>query len=121
VSVNRVDKIQSGEWWSREGFRLDPSKAGPADVLVTHSGPGWIGPGISSPLIKTYAQAENEFGTSSLVSDLREERRQHDRLFRMVKPRTWYLGHFHQRAEKQHAGCRTRILDCGELIRHSPA
>jgi hypothetical protein len=121
VSVNRVDKIQSGEWWSREGFRLDPSKAGPADVLVTHSGPSWIGPGYSSPLVQTYARSEDEFGNSSLIADLKEERRQHDRLFRLVKPRTWYLGHFHQRAEKQNAGCRTRILDCGELIRHTPA
>ena len=120
VSVNRIDKIQCGEWWSREGFRLDPSRAGPADVLVTHSGPNWIGPGFSSPLIKTYAQAEDEYGTSSLVADLKEERRQHDRLFRLVKPRTWYLGHFHQKAEKQNAGCRVRILDCGELVRHSP-
>ena len=70
---------------------------------------------------QTYARSEDEFGNSSLIADLKEERRQHDRLFRMVRPRTWYLGHYHQRAEKQNAGCRTRILDCGELIRHTPA
>ena len=119
VSVNRIDKIQCGEWWSREGSRLDPSKVGPADVLVTHSGPTWIGPGCASPLVQAYARAEEDFGNSSLIADLNEERRQHDQLFRLVKPRTWHLGHFHQKAEKQNAGCRTRILDCGELIRHS--
>jgi hypothetical protein len=121
VSINRIDKIGSGEWWSHEDFRLDPTKIRPADVLVTHSGPSWIGPGCSSPLIKSYARAEEDFGTSSLIADLKEERRRHDELFRLVKPRTWYLGHFHERAEKTRSGCRTRILDCLELIRHQPA
>ena len=119
VSVNRIDKIQCGEWWSREGSRLDPSKVGPADVLVTHSGPTWIGPGCASPLVQAYARAEEDFGHSSLIADLKEERRQHDQLFRMVKPRAWYLGHCHQKAEKQYSGYRTRILDCGELIQHA--
>ena len=114
-------KIGKGEWWSLEEFRLDKEKAGPADVLVTHSGPTWIGPGCSSPLIKAFDRAEEDFGTSSLIADLTEERRRHDELFRLVKPKTWYLGHFHERAEKTRSGCRTRIVDCLELIRHSPA
>lgn len=121
VSVNRIDKIGTGQWWSHEDFRLDEAKAGPADVLVTHSGPSWIGPGCSSPLIKAFVRAEEEFGTSSLIVDLKEERRRHDELFRLVRPKTWYLGHFHERTEKTRSGCRTRIVDCLELIRHSPA
>ena len=121
VSVNRIDKIGSGEWWSHEEFRLDTSKAGPADVLVTHSGPSWIGPGCSSPLIKAFVRAEDDFGNSSLIADLKEERRRHDELFRIVKPKSWYLGHFHDRLEKTRSGCRTRVLDCLELIRHQPA
>lgn len=121
ISVNRIDKIGKGEWWSFEEFRLNKAKTGPADVLVTHSGPTWIGPACSSPLIKAFVRAEEDFGTSSLIADLKEERRRHDELFRLVKPRTWYLGHFHERAEKSRSGCRTRIVDCLELIRHSPA
>lgn len=120
VSVNRIDKKDAREWFAKEKFFLDPSMATKADVLVTHSGPSWIGPKCRSGIIKEYEVVENYFGTSTLVSELKEERKQHDQLFRLVRPKTWYCGHFHERAEKHQHGCTARILNCLDLFRHTP-
>ncbi|MEO8614835.1 MAG: metallophosphoesterase [Luteolibacter sp.] len=118
VSVNRIDRTAGKTWWPEEAFEFRPELARPADVLVTHSGPSWIGPSCRNPFVDSYCCAEAEFGRETLIQELRAERKAHENLFRAVKPRTWFFGHFHERAEKTRSGCRTRILDCHELVLH---
>ena len=120
VSVNRIDRIPGQTWWQEEAFVFRTEQTGPADVLVTHSGPSWIGPGTRNPFIDACCLAEVDFGCDSLLQELKDERKTHEDLFRAVKPRTWYLGHFHEKAEKTRSGCRTRILNCHELVLHIP-
>jgi hypothetical protein len=113
---DRLDNIPGRTWWLGEAFELREDLAQPADVLVTHSGPEWIGPSCRNELVRACADAEAVFGCDTLIAELQAERRAHEKLFRLVKPKTWYLGHFHERAEKPYQGCRTRILDCNELL-----
>jgi hypothetical protein len=118
ISIDRLHRVPERSWWPSEAFELREDLAQPADVLVTHSGPEWIGPGCRNELVRACANAEAEFGCDTLIAELLAERRAHEKLFRLVKPKTWYLGHFHERAEKPYLGCRTRILDCNELMLH---
>ncbi len=121
ISIDRIHRLPGQSWWSGEAFELREDVALQADVLVTHSGPSWIGPSCRNELVRACANAEAAFGCDTLIAELQAERRSHEKLFRLVKPRTWYLGHFHERAEKPYLGCRTRILDCNELIIHRSA
>lgn len=102
----------------RRSFSPEVDLAQLADVLVTLSGPESLGPSCRNELVRACANAEAVFGCDSLIAELKKERRAHEKLFRMVKPKTWYLVHFHERAEKPYLGCRTRILDYNELIIH---
>jgi len=121
ISIDRLDRLPGRSWWSGEGFELREDLAQHVDVLVTHSGPSWIGPSCRNELVRACANAEAVFGCDTLIAELQAERRAHEKLFRLVTPKTWYLGHFHERAEKPYLGCRTRILDCCELILHQSA
>ena len=121
ISIDRLHRLPGRTWWLGEAFELREDQAQPADVLVTHSGPEWIGPGCRNELVRAWANAEAVVGCDTLISELQAERQAHEKLFRLVKPQTWYLGHFHERAEKPYLGCRTRILDCNELILHQPS
>lgn len=39
ISIDRLDRVPGIEWWPGENFQLRRDLIGPADVLVTHSGP----------------------------------------------------------------------------------
>jgi len=118
ISIDRIDRVMGRTWWPGEPFELREDLAQHVDVLVTHSGPSWIGPGCRNELVRACCHAEAEFGCDTLIAELEAERKAHEKLFRLMKPKTWYLGHFHERAEKTYLACRTRILDCNELISH---
>jgi len=117
VSINRLDRVRGKTWWPEEAFALNRKLAGPADVLVTHSGPTWIIPPQRNAFVAQYCRDEKERG-KDLRKELRHERNLHDELFNLVRPKFWYLGHFHQSLRKTQYGCRTRILNCSELARH---
>lgn len=119
ISIDRLNRIPNETWWLEEEMILDESRAKPANVLVTHTGPSWTVP-PRSDLVDFYAAAEAAIGTVSLHRELRDEATRHDRLFELVKPQQWYHGHHHRSATHRVDGCTIRELDVGELVRHTP-
>lgn len=122
-SIDRLDRKYLDKkngticYWRDEPFVLDKSKLQdrPVDVLVTHSGPTWLGPGCKTPFIKSLSIDDKE-----LMSDLLRERDLHNQLFELVKPRNWYMGHFHRSEINIYQGCKGRILDILEFFEHRP-
>jgi hypothetical protein len=119
ISINRIDLVPGVDWWSDERFVLRKDLIAAADVLVTHSGPSWIGPPCKNPFVQIFADSEMERGID-LIDELEIERRLHDHLFNIVRPKHWYLGHFHHSETKTHKGCKGRILGVCELYQHHP-
>ncbi len=117
VSINRADREPGKTWWLEEDMVLREDLAGPADVLVTHSGPSWLSP-PANPLVEFYIRMEESFGCKTLRQELLDEQLRHDRLFELVRPKYWYYGHYHHSAIHQHEGCEIRQLDLAELARH---
>lgn len=118
ISIDRQDRKNGLDWWPEEKFRLCRDLATPADVLVTHSGPRWIGPPSSNDFVDIYAQGESEMHDTDLIGELETERMLHEALFRLVRPKHWYLGHFHQSQVLRHQGCLIRLLTMHEMHLH---
>jgi len=119
ISIDRVDRIPDFDWWPNETFQLRRELVSCADVLITHSGPRWIGPPSSNDFIDLYARSEEESTGGDLIADLETERMLHEELFRLVRPKHWYLGHFHRSEHIHHQGCEVRILNMNEIRRHT--
>jgi len=117
ISIDRLDRVPGIEWWPNENFQLYRDFITPADVLVTHSGPSWCGPSTNNGFVRMFTERERRHG-SDLVGELDAERALHDELFALVRPKHWYLGHFHTSEVIRHEGCEIRILDINELRRH---
>lgn len=119
VSIDRVNRIPGITWWAEEEMQLDETKAKPADVLVTHSGPTFTTP-KKNDVVDHYAKLESAIGTTTLRRELRDEAKRHDQLFKLVKPKQWYHGHHHHSATHQIGDCTVRQLGIAELILHQP-
>lgn len=117
ISVDRIERLPGLDWWEEEEFQLHRDLLGPADVLVTHSGPSWIGPQTSNGFVRLFADRESQY-QSDLVAELDVERQLHEEAFAIVRPSRWYLGHFHISQSLVHEGCATRILRICELHKH---
>ncbi len=118
ISINRMDLVPGVDWWPAERFKLRRELLEPADVLVTHSGPSWIGPPCRNDFVEIFASTEMDQLGRDLIDELEIERALHDEVFRVVHPSHWYLGHFHNSETKHHQSCHTRILDVCELHLH---
>lgn len=118
ISIDRLDREKDVDWWPTEKFQLRRDLLGPADVLVTHSGPSWIGPPSSNDFVDIYAQSEFEHTGADLITELETERMLHEEVFRIVRPRYWYLGHFHEPDVITREGCLTRMLTMREMHKH---
>jgi hypothetical protein len=118
ISIDRIERLPGMDWWEEEEFQLRPDLLAPADVLVTHSGPSWIGPQTSNGIVRMFADRESKFNTD-LIAQLDEERKLHEEAFAIVRPKRWYLGHFHICQSLVHEGCTTRILRICELLKHT--
>lgn len=121
ISIDRISQKLNKTWWKNEEFNLPIGNLKKCDVLVTHSGPPWIGPTFKSIQIENYENAENDLigpGKSTLWKECQEERKKHETLFKKAKPTMWYIGHFHEKYETTHSGCHARILDKQELFPH---
>lgn len=117
TSIDRIDRVPGIEWWPEEDFQLHHDLLEPADVLVTHSGPGWIGPQTGNGMVRLFSDREQQCGID-LIAELDAERALHEQVFSIVRPHHWYLGHFHYSEELVHDGCTTRILNICELHKH---
>lgn len=105
VSIDRKYRGLGLTYWPEEKFVFDPIKARKCDVLITHSGPAWIGPTDKAGIIYWCKQDE------TLWEELQEERKGHNALFKACQPSRWLLGHFHMYCQTEHNGCLTTILD----------
>jgi hypothetical protein len=119
ISIDRLDRVPGIEWWPEENFQLRRDLIEPADVLVTHSGPSWCGPSTKNGFVRLFEVSERRHG-SDLIAELDAERALHDEAFSLVRPRHWYLGHFHCSETFVRDGCATRILDICGIRRHLP-
>lgn len=112
VSVDRRDLIPGQSWWEDEVFILDPEKTEKCDVLITHSGPNWIGP-VGKDDIESWCKND-----PTLYDECCVERLEHNKLFELCKPSYAYCGHFHRSAWVCVDGCTARILDELEIFNH---
>jgi hypothetical protein len=117
VSINRIERELGKTWWVEEEMVLREDLAHPADVLVTHAGPSWLSP-PPNLLVEGFIRSEEAIGCHSLRQELADEQLRHDRLFELVKPRHWYFGHYHQRADHQHEGCAIKQLGLADVVLH---
>lgn len=112
VSIDRVYRKQDISYWSDELFVFDESKAVECDVLITHSSPTYIGPADKEGI----AHWCNKDAT--LWDDCLTERKLHDKLFSVAKPKRSYHGHFHLYTQVEHNGCVSTILDELQIVEH---
>jgi UDP-2,3-diacylglucosamine pyrophosphatase LpxH len=112
VSVDRCIRVPERNYWYDEGFVLDVEKIEECDVLITHSAPSWIGPADKSTISGWCAK------DPTLWDECMHERRQHDELIKLAKPKRHYIGHFHTFEQVEHNGCLSRIVDIMELVEH---
>ncbi len=114
ISIDRTIRRPGYTYWKDEVFVLDESKVVECDVLVTHSGPNWIGP-FDKEGISGWCKRDE-----TLWDDCLKERSDHNRLYELAKPKKSYLGHFHIYQAIEHGGCHATILDELQIIEHRP-
>lgn len=112
VSIDRLYRTMNISWWEDELFVFDESKAVSCDVLITHSAPSYIGPFEKSGIASWCAK------DPTLWDDCLTERKLHDKLFEITKPKRSYHGHFHQYSQVEHNGCVSTILDELQIVEH---
>lgn len=111
LSIDRLDRKEGISYWKDEIFVLKPELlTQTCDVLVTHSAPSWIGPNDKEG-IAYWCQRDE-----TLWEECQEERRLHDELFEIVKPRFSYHGHYHSHYFRVYNGCKARILAELEMV-----
>lgn len=117
ISVDRKHRKLNISYWEDEVFDLDKEKAQKCDVLVTHTGPPWIGPNHKGEFVMSFYEKD-----PTLKSELMEERKFMQDLYDICKPKVSYLGHFHRSEVNTYHGegytAKTKILDILELIEH---
>lgn len=114
ISIDRSVRRPGYSYWENEVFVLDESKIVECDVLVTHSGPNWIGP-YDKTGIENWCKRD-----APLWDDCKKERADHNRLYELAKPKYAYLGHFHRFEAVECNGCYTTILDELQLAEYKP-
>lgn len=119
ISVDRWGnhRVEGRSYWKNEPFDLIESKAIKCDVLVTHTAPSWIGPGLKGAFIEGCLKQD-----PSLVAELNEEREKLNKLFDICQPKKAFFGHFHESSFVNFKGplysCDGRILDIFELYEY---
>ena len=114
ISIDRTGRHrnQGSTYWEDERFVFDYKKIVHCDVLVTHSGPTWIGPYDKSGL---QDWARND---PSLLSDCAQERINHNSLVNISTPKKHYCGHFHMYQVIEHNNCTHHILEELQIYEH---
>lgn len=112
ISIDRKIRRPGYSYWPNEVFVLDESKIVECDVLITHSGPQWIGP-YDKTGIESWCDRD-----PALWVDCLKEREDHNRLYSLAKPKKAYLGHFHRFEAVEFNGCYATILDELQIAQH---
>jgi hypothetical protein len=114
ISIDRKVRRLGQSYWPDEVFVLDESKIVECDVLITHSGPNWIGPYDKSG-IEGWIKRDDK-----LWLDCQKERADHTTLYKLAKPKKAYLGHFHSWQAVEFDGCYATILAPLQIATHIP-
>ena len=111
ISIDRMFRRENISYWSDEIFNLKEDKISDCDVLITHSAPPWIGP-TDRERIEYFLSKD-----PSMWDQLVDERKKHDRLIELSKPKIHICGHFHLSEKKfsEKHSCYSRILDILEF------
>ncbi len=112
ISIDRSSRKLNLTYWHDEVFNLDITKIVKCDVLVTHSGPSWIGP-FDKNGIAYWCDRDLD-----LWEECRKERKDHDMLTKLCQAKQLFLGHFHMFHQVEHGGCLGRILDIDEILEY---
>jgi Icc-related predicted phosphoesterase len=118
VSVDRIDRTRGVDWFFGEPMPPIPRGLKPCDVLITHTGPPWIG-----PIEKGCHYFENK-DDPTLKDTCRAERKLVHKLIMKVKPKRHYCGHFHCSEtmryvdEKKNVDVNSKILHIDEVYEH---
>lgn len=120
ISIDRKYRIRHDatrkdgrfSYWKNETFVLKPELVEEVDVLITHSGPTWIGPFEKSGI--DYYCKDDE----TLWEECVKEREDHNKLIELAKPKKHYLGHFHQSQFVSLNGCDHKLLNILEIVEH---
>ncbi len=111
ISIDRSARTEFIDYWAGEKFALKPYLVKEVDILLTHSAPSWLGPGVDAPIIKHYERFDPK-----LVADLLKERADIDWLFELAKPKRAFCAHFHAHYTAENNGCSARILEIFEFL-----
>lgn len=114
ISIDRIYRKLGHSYWDDEAFILNKDKAVKCDVLITHSGPSWIGP-FEKDGISSWCDRDHTLWDECVM-----ERKNHNELLKLTRPNRLYLGHFHQSQSVDFDGCYGRILDELEITEHRP-
>jgi DNA repair exonuclease SbcCD nuclease subunit len=112
VSIDRLYRREGLSYWRDETFVLDESKIQECDVLITHSAPRWVGP-FDKQGISSWCEKD-----PTLWDECLTERKDHDTLLKLSKPKRSYHGHFHLYSQIEHNGTVATILDELQIIEH---
>lgn len=110
LSVDRHLLTPTIDWWEDERFGWDGSLPEQRpDIVVTHSGGGWVDPQPNSPFMDSMRMNERMHGRD-LEDEIQEERHQHNLLLQALihddlMPTHWYYGHFHRYMHRKIHGC----------------
>jgi hypothetical protein len=111
ISIDRIDRVEGVSWWPDEVLDFRPELVQPVDILLTHSGPAWIGPyGNKGGIIEHYCNLD-----FTLWEELKEERRQLGEIFNLAKPKQYFMAHFHRHETIFQGDCKSVILDIFEF------
>lgn len=110
ISIDRKDREEGLDYWKDEIFELKLEKIQKCDILFTHSAPEWVGPNEKGG-IKHYTDKD-----SSLWKECQKERKDHNKLIKLTKPKLHICGHFHISKYVLNNNIHHRILNINELI-----
>jgi predicted phosphodiesterase len=111
ISLDRSARAEGVSYWKNEKFILKTDLIEDcADVLITHSCPDFLDPPCKGPLVSHYASQD-----SSLVEDLKSERKLHTQLLQALPSlKKHFYGHFHKHRFELKGGVRHTCLDIEE-------
>jgi predicted phosphodiesterase len=105
ISIDRKYRVEGVDYWPDERFYLDESKVVECDVLITHSAPSWLGPNRKDG-IATWCVNDKTLWEECVM-----ERKLHDKLFDLAKPKKSFHGHFHRTERRVTEECASYILN----------
>lgn len=112
ISIDRRVRVPHHSYWYDETFVLAPELVQKCDILITHSGPTWIGD-FTKAGIQGWCDKDE-----TLWSECLKERQDHDILYSIANPSMGYCGHFHTHTVGKNGDTVATIVAELEIIEH---